>query len=124
MADSLRAPEQARNPGKDSPGNHDFHQYCNCRHQLTKQLTVRMPAQARDPGKDMPLGIVSATSICTLLYIIMCIVICMMVPYADIDINAPFSSAFGYVGLTWAKCAPSPSDFSQEDILRGVCQHL
>jgi hypothetical protein len=33
----------------------------------------------------------------------MCIVICMMVPYALIDTNAPFSTAFGQVGLNWAK---------------------
>ena len=55
----------------------------------------------------MPLGIIGATGICTILYIIMCIVICMMVPYADIDTGAPFSSAFGYVGLAWAKCVPA-----------------
>jgi amino acid transporter len=64
-------------------------------------------AQCRNPGKDMPLGIIGGTGVCTILYIIMCIVICMMVPYADIDTGAPFSAAFGYVGLTWAKCAPS-----------------
>lgn len=55
----------------------------------------------------MPLGIIGATGICTILYIIMCIVICMMVPYADIDTGAPFSSAFGYVGLPWAKYVPA-----------------
>lgn len=59
--------------------------------------------QARNPAKDMPIGIIGATSICTILYIIMCIVICMMVPYADIDISAPFSTAFGQVGMQWAK---------------------
>jgi APA family basic amino acid/polyamine antiporter len=66
-------------------------------------MVIVCPKQARNPGRDMPLGIISATGVCTILYIIMCIVICMMVPYAEIDINAPFSSAFGYVGLTWAK---------------------
>lgn len=60
--------------------------------------------QCRNPGRDMPLGIIGATSICTVFYIIMCIVICMMVPYAQIDTGAPFSSAFGSVGLPWAKC--------------------
>ena len=30
-------------------------------------------------------------------------VICMMVPYAQIDPNAPYSTAFGQVGLHWAK---------------------
>ena len=59
--------------------------------------------QARNPAKDMPIGIIGATSICTVLYIIMCIVICMMVPYAQIDTNAPFSTAFGQVGMNWAK---------------------
>lgn len=64
--------------------------------------------QARNPAKDMPIGIIGATSICTVLYIIMCIVICMMVPYAEIDVNAPFSTAFGQVHMQWAKCARWP----------------
>ncbi|CAL8471821.1 g11363 [Coccomyxa elongata] len=70
---------------------------------LGYDAVATMAEECRNPGKDMPLGIIGATGICTILYIIMCIVICMMVPYADIDTGAPFSSAFGYVGLAWAK---------------------
>jgi amino acid transporter len=30
--------------------------------------------QAKNPARDMPIGIVGATTVCTILYIIMCIV--------------------------------------------------
>ena len=30
--------------------------------------------QAKNPSRDMPIGIIGATTVCTVLYIIMCIV--------------------------------------------------
>ncbi len=42
----------------------------------------------------MPLGIVGAVSICGVLYVALSLVLCAAVPYARIQIGAPFSAAF------------------------------
>ena len=47
--------------------------------------------QVKNPGIDLPIGIVGSLLVCAFLYALMCVVICLMVPYALIDINAPFS---------------------------------
>ena len=52
------------------------------------------PAQVKNPAVDMPLGIVGAVAICGVLYVGLSLVLCAAVPYADIQIGAPFSAAF------------------------------
>lgn len=47
--------------------------------------------QVKNPGIDLPIGIVGSLVVCAFLYALMCVVICLMVPYTRIDINAPFS---------------------------------
>jgi amino acid transporter len=47
-----------------------------------------------NPAVALPVGIVGAVSICGGLYISLCLVLCAMVPYADIRIDAPFPAAF------------------------------
>ena len=59
--------------------------------------------EARKPKRDVPIGIVASLIICTILYIAVSAVLTGMVPYDQIDINAPVSSAFGKVGLPWAQ---------------------
>jgi APA family basic amino acid/polyamine antiporter len=56
----------------------------------------------RNPGRDLPLGIIGSLLICTALYAAMCAVITGMVPYDQIDRNAPFAEAFTQRGMPWA----------------------
>ncbi len=56
-----------------------------------------------DPARVMPLGILASLSTVTVIYVLMCVVLCLMVPRAAIDTKATFAAAFEYVGLPWAK---------------------
>ena len=59
--------------------------------------------EAKNPQKDVPFGIITSLVVCTLLYIAVAAVLTGMVPYDQIDINAPVSQAFASVGLPWAQ---------------------
>lgn len=59
--------------------------------------------EAKRPQRDVPIGILSSLVICTVLYMAVGAVLTGMVPYNQIDINAPVSNAFKQVGLTWAQ---------------------
>jgi APA family basic amino acid/polyamine antiporter len=59
--------------------------------------------EARNPKRDLPIGIIASLLICTVLYIAMAAVITGMVPYNEIDVDAPVSDAFGKIGLDWAQ---------------------
>jgi APA family basic amino acid/polyamine antiporter len=59
--------------------------------------------EARNPKRDVPIGIIVSLLLCTVLYIAVAGVLTGMVRYDEIDINAPVSKAFGYVGLPWAQ---------------------
>ena len=52
------------------------------------------PPQVNNPSVDLPVGIVGAVSLCGCLYTGLCLVLCTMVPYNDISIDAPFPAAF------------------------------
>jgi len=58
--------------------------------------------EARNPKRDVPIGIIGSLVLCTVLYIGVSIVLTGMVPYNQIDIDAPVSNAFRQKGLTWA----------------------
>jgi len=59
--------------------------------------------EAKNPARDVPIGIISSLLICTVLYLAVSMVLTGMVPYNEIDINAPVSNAFARVGLPWAQ---------------------
>jgi basic amino acid/polyamine antiporter, APA family len=59
--------------------------------------------EAKNPQRDVPIGILVSLSICTVLYIAVAAVITGMVPYQQIDIDAPIPSAFESVGMPWAR---------------------
>ncbi len=59
--------------------------------------------EARNPRRDVPIGIIASLLICTVLYGAVAAVLTGMVPYGQLDINAPVSMAFKQVGLTWAQ---------------------
>ena len=59
--------------------------------------------EAKNPHRDVPLGIIMSLFVCTILYIGVSTVLTGMVPYNELDINAPVSNAFARVGLPWAQ---------------------
>lgn len=59
--------------------------------------------EAKNPRRDVPIGIIVSLVLCTLLYIAVAAVLTGMVPYNQLDINAPVSAAFRQVGLPWAQ---------------------
>jgi len=59
--------------------------------------------EARNPQRDVPIGIVASLIICTILYILVVVVLTGMVPYNQLDINAPVSRAFQQQGIGWAE---------------------
>jgi len=59
--------------------------------------------EAKKPQKDVPIGIIASLLICTVLYVLVAAVLTGMVPYSQINIDAPVSDAFKRVGLTWAQ---------------------
>lgn len=59
--------------------------------------------EAKNPQRDVPIGIVASLLICTVLYIAVTAVLTGMVPYDQIDIEAPIAAAFSNRGLPWAQ---------------------
>ncbi len=59
--------------------------------------------EARKPQRDVPIAILVSLVLCTLLYMGVVAVLTGMVPYGQLDINAPVADAFGRVGLRWAQ---------------------
>src|SRR4030095_12018425 len=57
--------------------------------------------EARNPSRDVPIGIIGSLTLCTILYIAVAAVLTGMVPYQQIDIDAPIAKAFSQVGLPW-----------------------
>jgi basic amino acid/polyamine antiporter, APA family len=58
--------------------------------------------EARRPQRDLALGIMGALAICTILYVAVAIVLTGMVPYSQIDVQAPLAAAFQSKNLTFA----------------------
>jgi len=59
--------------------------------------------EARNPRRDVPFGIIASLLICTVLYIVVTLVLTGMVPYGQIDVDAPVAKAFERAGLGWAQ---------------------
>jgi APA family basic amino acid/polyamine antiporter len=59
--------------------------------------------EARRPSRDVPIGILTSLIVCTVLYIAVSAVLTGMVPYNELDINAPVVDAFKRQGLTVAQ---------------------
>jgi basic amino acid/polyamine antiporter, APA family len=55
--------------------------------------------EARNPQRDLPIGIITSLAICTLLYIAVAAVLTGMVPWRDINTEAPIARAFLDHGL-------------------------
>jgi len=59
--------------------------------------------EAKNPQRDVPIGIVVSLVLCTVLYIAVVAVLTGMVPYNQLDVNAPVSRAFSQQGIGWAE---------------------
>jgi APA family basic amino acid/polyamine antiporter len=58
--------------------------------------------EARNPQRDMAIGILGALTVCTVLYVAVAAVLTGMLPYVEIDVQAPLAAAFRRRGLTVA----------------------
>src|SRR5438552_9738309 len=54
--------------------------------------------EARNPQKDLPIGILASLAICTVLYVVVSGVLVGMVPYQELNVNAPVAYAMEKVG--------------------------
>jgi APA family basic amino acid/polyamine antiporter len=59
--------------------------------------------EARNPQRDVPIGLIASLALCTVLYIAVAAVLTGMVPYQEINVDAPVSDAFKQVGLPAAQ---------------------
>lgn len=58
--------------------------------------------EAKNPQRDLPIGIIASLLVCTVLYILVAAVLTGMVPWREINIEAPIARAFLDRGLTTA----------------------
>jgi APA family basic amino acid/polyamine antiporter len=58
--------------------------------------------EAKNPQRDLPIGIITSLLVCTVLYILVAAVLTGMVPWRDINIEAPIARAFLDRGLSTA----------------------
>jgi APA family basic amino acid/polyamine antiporter len=58
--------------------------------------------EAKNPQRDLPIGIIASLCVCTVLYILVAAVLTGMVPWRDVNIEAPIARAFMDRGLTAA----------------------
>jgi len=58
--------------------------------------------EAKNPQRDLPIGIIASLLICTTLYIAVAAVLTGMVPWREVNIEAPIARAFMDRGLTGA----------------------
>jgi APA family basic amino acid/polyamine antiporter len=58
--------------------------------------------EAKNPQRDLPIGIIASLIVCTLLYIGVAGVLTGMVPWHDVNIEAPIARAFLDRNLNWA----------------------
>ncbi len=58
--------------------------------------------EAKNPQRDLPIGIITSLLVCTVLYILVAAVLTGMVPWREVNIEAPIARAFMDRGLTTA----------------------
>lgn len=57
--------------------------------------------ETRNPQRDIPVAIVGCVSICAVLYLVVCMVLCGMQNFSEIDLSAPLASAFIQHDMVW-----------------------
>ncbi|GBG70285.1 hypothetical protein CBR_g6412 [Chara braunii] len=56
-----------------------------------------------NPSRDIPIGTVGSVIIVAVIYALMSVSLCMMMPYRSIDIDAPYPAALDFINCTWGK---------------------
>lgn len=59
--------------------------------------------EIKNPGKDIPLGLIGSMLIVITTYCLLAVTLCLMQPYSQVDVDAPFTLAFQATGMKWAK---------------------
>jgi APA family basic amino acid/polyamine antiporter len=59
--------------------------------------------EAKNPERDMPIGILGSLAICTVLYVLVCMVLTGLISYTKLHVSAPVSVAIGETPLTFLK---------------------
>ncbi|KAI8851006.1 amino acid/polyamine transporter I [Chytridium lagenaria] len=63
--------------------------------------------EAKNPQRDMPIGIIGSLTVCTVLYIAVCVMLCSLRPYDLIQVKAPVATAFVDAGgPQWGRYPP------------------
>lgn len=58
--------------------------------------------ETRNPQKALPIGILASLLVCTVLYIVVSALLTGIVPYAELNVDAPVSYALLRIGQSWA----------------------
>ena len=61
--------------------------------------------ETKNPERDMPIGIMGSLAICTVLYVLVCIVLTGLISYKQLHVSAPVSVAIGQTPLPFLKVA-------------------
>jgi APA family basic amino acid/polyamine antiporter len=61
--------------------------------------------EAKNPERDMPIGILGSLAICTVLYVLVCLVLTGLLSYTKLHVSAPVSVAIGETPLPFLKIA-------------------
>lgn len=59
--------------------------------------------EIKNPGKDIPFGLIGSMLIVITTYCLLAVTLCLMQPYSQVDVDAPFTLAFQAAGMKWAK---------------------
>ncbi|KAF3625195.1 Cationic amino acid transporter 5 [Capsicum annuum] len=59
--------------------------------------------EVKNPGRDIPIGLIGSMVVTITIYCLLAGTICLMQPFNQVDVNAPFTIAFQAAGMNWAK---------------------
>ena len=61
--------------------------------------------ETHNPQKNIPIAIIASVTVCTILYILMCLVVTGLAPYTELNVPAPIYTAVDRIGpsLAWLK---------------------
>ncbi|MCL7040248.1 hypothetical protein MKW94_027987 [Papaver nudicaule] len=57
----------------------------------------------KKPRRDIPIGLVGSMVVTIAAYCLLAVTLCLMQPFDEIDIDAPYAVAFSAAGVDWAK---------------------
>jgi APA family basic amino acid/polyamine antiporter len=63
--------------------------------------------EAKNPERDMPIGILGSLAICTVLYVLVCLVVTGLMSYTKLHTAAPVAMAISQTPLPWLRVAVS-----------------